>query len=337
MSPTSVEIYDPKKRNEIVQSFLKNRKEHKFKNLEERSNLENVEDHRIEVFKPILESNKLLQEEIIDEKNKIVQTLNLFRPSIPSIQGTLQILAPQTPKQFQATPRSQSPCIKVSNLIATYLQDPRDKSTAGYSIRYSSEGKKGYTIGNKEVTFDDNTLAINDEEYEASEGLMELLTKKSPDLIKISQVDKQNYKEILLASDALYQGFNKFSKKYNSDSSNKWKFIKENYFVPKGQATESSVAKPLQQSSQSVNNSQTSGSAIVNSPTIILPIQRISEPVILPPKINALMDSLRLSIGSYQAGNKGEFNKIHAILDGLIRRKKIKKKDLPSIYLGIGL
>uniref|UniRef100_A0A1I7XCN2 DUF8207 domain-containing protein n=1 Tax=Heterorhabditis bacteriophora TaxID=37862 RepID=A0A1I7XCN2_HETBA len=310
--PSTIEIYDPKKRNEIINDFLKNRKEHHLKNLQERNNLENVEDHRIEVFKPILESNRKLQEEIIDEKNKIVQTLNSFKAFDKTNQP--QILAPQTSKQIQSASspsKLNSPSnepkvlgfsesvIKVSNLIATYLQDPRDKSNAGYSIRYNND-TKGYSIGNKEVMFDDNTIEINDVVYTATPGLMELLTKKSPDLNKIQKEDTQNYREILLCSNALYQKFDKTSKRYNADASDKWKFIKDNYFVTKGQ------------SSQSVNTSQTSGSSIQFD--------------FLPPKINDLMDQLRLSIGSYQAGNNGEYNKIHAILDELIRRRKIKRK-----------
>uniref|UniRef100_A0A8R1HXN3 Uncharacterized protein n=1 Tax=Caenorhabditis japonica TaxID=281687 RepID=A0A8R1HXN3_CAEJA len=175
--PSTIEIYDPKKRNEIVQSFLKSRKEHHLKNIQERSDLENVEDHRIEVFKPILESNKKLQEEIIDEKNKIVQTLNSFKgsPSDSLVKfkafdktNQPQILPlPETPtKQIQST-LSKTSEIKVSSLIATYLQDPRDKSNAGYSLRYDASNKK-YTIGNKEVIFDDNTMEINNSVYIAT-------------------------------------------------------------------------------------------------------------------------------------------------------------------------
>ena len=46
---------------------------------------------------------------------------------------------------------------------------------------------------------------------------------------------------------------------------------------------------------------------------------------------------LQLSIGSYQAGNKNEFNKIHSILDELVKMKKIKKRELKAIYKDIGI
>uniref|UniRef100_A0A1I7WVW5 PBECR2 domain-containing protein n=1 Tax=Heterorhabditis bacteriophora TaxID=37862 RepID=A0A1I7WVW5_HETBA len=339
--PKVIEIYDPKKRNEIVQSFLKNRKEHKFKNLEERSNLESVEDHRIEVFKPILESNKKLQEEIIDEKNKIVQTLNSFRDSPrihPNSQGvqqisqsTPQILPPQTPKQIQSSsPKnrgSQSPSIKVSNLIATYLQDPRDKSNAGYSIRYNND-TKGYTIGTKEVFFDNNTITINDEDYQATNGLMELLTKKSPNLTKITDQDKQDYKYILICSDALYQGFNKDSKRYNADASDKWKFIKEHYFTTKSQNQSTSLRSgPLGTSLHSGPSGTSQGSSII--PEFLRNPKDSEKYNFLPSDLNGLLDSLRLSIGSYQADNAPqdlkELKDIHLVKE-LKEEVKEKKK-----------
>uniref|UniRef100_A0A1I7TZ66 BRCT domain-containing protein n=1 Tax=Caenorhabditis tropicalis TaxID=1561998 RepID=A0A1I7TZ66_9PELO len=305
-----VEIYDPKKRNDIVQDFLKNRKEHKLKNLQERSDLEHVEDYRMDVFKPILESNKKLQEEIIDEKNKIVETLNNFKsPSQLSI-GPKTTPTPKTNHKSLikqpsiVLPSSSQPHV-VSNLIVGYLQDGSDRSNAGYSIKFNKEEKK-YTIGNKDITFDQNFIKINNEEYTATEGLMELLLKKSPDLNKVTTGDSSNYQKILLCSDALYQGFDKNSKRYNADSSDKWAFIKSKYFVAKTPTTA---------------GTSSTGSSIS----------------FIPSNSNSLIDSLRLSIGSYQAGNKDEYNKIHAMLDELVKQKVIKKKDLGVIYLNIGM
>uniref|UniRef100_A0A8R1ERZ2 DUF8207 domain-containing protein n=1 Tax=Caenorhabditis japonica TaxID=281687 RepID=A0A8R1ERZ2_CAEJA len=131
---------------------------------------------------------------------------------------------------------------------------------------------------------------------------MELLTKKSPNLRKVQSDDTENYREILVCSNALYQGFDTTSKRYNADSSDKWKFIKDKYFVAKA-------------------NTTVDGSSIS----------------FIPSNVDSLIDSLRLSIGSFQAGNKSEYNKIHAILDELVKQKKIKKKDLGVIYLNIGM
>ncbi|EFO83982.1 hypothetical protein CRE_17394 [Caenorhabditis remanei] len=320
-----VEIYDPQRRNDIVQSFLKNRKEHKLKNLQERTDLEHVEDYRMDVFKPILESNKKLQEEIIDEKNKIVETLNNFKaPTQRSIAPALSTSTPATPrnqslirKPSVTLPRDapslpSTSDLVVSNLIVGYLQDNSDRSNAGYSIKFNKDEKK-YTIGNKDITFDQNIIKVNDEEYTATVGLMELLIKKTPNIKNVTAEDTSNYQKILICSDALYQGFDKTCKRYNADSSDKWKFIKTNYFVAK--------------------TSTASGSSISFKPHVGGSVNTLY----LPSDSNSLMDSLRLSIGSYQAGNNGEYNKIQAMLDELVRQKLIKKKDLGVIYLNIGM
>ncbi|CAP21365.1 Protein CBG24839, partial [Caenorhabditis briggsae] len=234
-------------------------------------------------------SNKKLQEEIIDEKNKIVETLNNFKsPSQLSI-APATTPTPKTNRKSlikqpsvilpPSLPSSSSPQV-VSNLIVSYLQDNSDRSNAGYSIKFNKAEKK-YAIGNKDITFDQNIIKVNNEEYTATEGLMELLLKKSPDLNKVTTEDSSNYKKILLCSNALYQA----------------------------------------KTPTTAGTSSTSGSSIS----------------FIPSNTNSLIDSLRLSIGSYQAGNKDEYNKIHAMLDELVKQKVIKKKDLGVIYLNIGM
>ncbi|CAP38058.1 Protein CBG21153 [Caenorhabditis briggsae] len=284
--PSFVEIYDPKKRNEIIEQHIQMRKKQKNKDQEEHEELEKLEENRVEIFKPILDSNKKLQEEIIDEKNKIVETLNTFKNLKMSGERSLseeKQLTIEPNKQAVSSPKT----ITVSNLIATYLQDDKDKSNAGYSLRYD-KNNKSYTIGNKTVKFENNNIKINNVDYEATEGLMELLTKKSPNLVLISDYEKKSYQQILLCSDACYQGFDKNApnKRLNSDPSDKWKFIREHYFT---------------KSTSSVAEKSVTGSSID----------------FLPSNVNSLIDMLRLSIGSYKAGNKNEYNKIHRILDEL--------------------
>uniref|UniRef100_A0A1I7XMB8 Type III effector n=1 Tax=Heterorhabditis bacteriophora TaxID=37862 RepID=A0A1I7XMB8_HETBA len=219
----------------------------------------------------------------------------------------------QSPMKIQS-PNKKENVINVSALITSYLQDGSDKSNAGYSIRYNKDSNN-YTVGNKVIHFNDNIMTIDNEDYDATPGFMELLTKKSSNTNIIKKEDIRNYQKILICSNALYQKFDKSSKKYNSDSSDKWKFIKANYFVTKASDSQDTQGQDAQGTKQ--------GSSI--------------SPLILPSDINSLLDSLRLSVASYQAGNSGEYNTIHAILDELIRQKKVKKKELPCVYMNIGL
>ena len=49
----------------------------------------------------------------------------------------------------------------------------------------------------------------------------------------------------------------------------------------------------------------------------------------------ALLNQLKLSLASKSAGNNGEYNKINAILDELLRQKIISKTDFIKIHRNI--
>lgn len=55
----------------------------------------------------------------------------------------------------------------------------------------------------------------------------------------------------------------------------------------------------------------------------------------LPSDPKELVKQLQLSLASYNAGNNGEFNKINAILDGLLKMKTITKNDYIKIHKNI--
>jgi hypothetical protein len=151
---------------------------------------------------------------------------------------------------------------------------------------------------------------------------MELLIKKSPNFTIISESDKKFYKQILDDSNAIYKGFNSQSKRLNSDSSNKWEFIKNDLF---------SIAKQQFDSTNDEDNLETS--ILINEKNGSSIGQKVE---LLPSNPNSLLEMLQLSIASYQAGNKNEYNKINCILDELLKLKKIKKRELKTIYKSIG-
>lgn len=127
---------------------------------------------------------------MIDNWNKIISTLNSF--------NQLKIKEKPVEKQLKKSEdRVAGPNLIVSNLISNYLKDLSNKSNAGYSIRYNSE-KNCYTInGNKMIEINDNKLTIKDKIYNATNGLLELLIKKTPNFTLVSNEDKQFCKQWL--------------------------------------------------------------------------------------------------------------------------------------------
>jgi hypothetical protein len=209
-----VTINDPKKRNEIIEENLRLRRKLKVKNEENENTQNEMENNRVNLFKPIIECNQKLQNETIENQNKIIESLKKLK-----IKDKPKLLEIEERKEEQKT------YTLASKLIVEYLQDLTDRSQAGYSIRFD-EKTKTLNIGNKIVVINNNDLKIGNNTYNATPGLMELLLKKSPNFNLVDAEDKKAYKQILSESNAIYQGFNSSQKKLNSDRTEKWHFIK---------------------------------------------------------------------------------------------------------------
>jgi hypothetical protein len=286
-----LQIDDPKKRDKIVEDFLKTRKNIK-QNFEQDKRLNiGFREETQKLFKPITES-------ITEQKASILNKISDNEKLLASNQGKIY----QKLKELPAITESKH--IMVSDLIKNYLSDNTERSNAGYSIRYDATNKQ-HTIGNSVIKFDNNVMEIAGHRYEATEGLMELLTKKDPDMSKVIEEYKEDYKRILNDTNAIYRNFDPNTKKVNSDRSEKWNIISTELFP---------------------NKFKKSGGKLGDKNTTFLP----SDP-------NSLIDQLQLSIASYTAGNNGEYNKIHSILDELLKQKVITKIEYEKIIKKIFL
>lgn len=91
------------------------------------------------------------------------------------------------------------------NLIRQYLsklsskndRDLIDTGSTGIKIKNGS-----FYIGNLEIKFENNDLIIGNNQYLATQGLLELLFYKQPDKKRVEKADMDNYREILEKSSA---------------------------------------------------------------------------------------------------------------------------------------
>ena len=294
MSNLLVEIQNPKKINqEIEEEIVQQRKKLKNKFKEEENSQDKIEKNRIELFKPIIESNEKLCNEIIENKNKT------------KINDTIEYI-----ENLKINTSTEN-----NNLIDNYLKDKINRSNAKYSIKYDSENDQ-YIIGNKIVEIDNNNFKINDKIYEGTSGLLELLIKKSPNFNIISETDKDNYKQILDDSNAIYKNFDTNSKRLNADSSDKWKFIKNNLINDKNLNLDSPKTSN-EKNNDSINQSIDS---FINESTS---------------DFDLLIEDLKVSINNYKSGNHNEHSKITSILDQLTSNKIIKKSESNKILKNI--
>src|SRR5882724_11883076 len=272
-----VKILNPLERDKIVNDFLRKRKQIRHDLQQEKLNRLGYQEETEKLFRPITSRLK------DPETNKILDRISDNEKLVTSNQAKIYQKLSKPPAL------TASSTINVSNLIQQYLSSGEDRSSAGHSIRYNPN-ENIYTIGNSIINFNDNILEIAGKKYQATKGLMELLTKKDPKTELCFDDDYEDYKEILMSTNALYRNFDQSTRRVNADRSEKWDLITTQLFP---------------------NLIKKKGGKL-NPPIVLLP----SDPT-------DLIESLRLSFSSYKAGNNAEFNKIHSILDQLVKKKII--------------
>lgn len=142
-------------------------------------------------------------------------------------------------------------------------------------------------------------LSINNEQFELTDGLKELLFYKSPKKQLITEEDKNNYKNILEKSNAHKRNFDPNNQIQGGKGSKYRNIIKPLFYTP--------------------NNSSKSGKGLST-----LKEYKTDTDLVYWDDPNELVERLRLLIASKNAGNNGHDNEIISIIEELKEAKIIK-------------
>lgn len=179
----------------------------------------------------------------------------------------------------------------VSTMVAKALGSKDDDS--GLGIQPNPAGTPlEFTIGNSHVHFDGNEIIVDDDTYEATPGLLALLTKKNPG--NVNDYDITQYLDIIKKSKAYRQHPGNQQSKPLSSQAFKWVRIVGPWY-------QETVLKSKE------------GKGVASYAFLT------AEP-------NELVKRLVTLFQSTKAGNTGTYNEIHAILDFLKRNKHIQKR-----------
>ena len=208
-----LKISDPVKRDLIVKEYLETKKNIRDYLLSERTGEQQLQTDLSKFYKPITEMQKATAREIMEG----------LRPIKEGIENLPQVIAfPTIPPMLpleEASGEEESQYI--GEIAKEYLDSPNPDKT--YGIHKKNEGL--YYIGNKQATIADNNIIIGDEKFKGTSGLWELLMSKSPNDIIYTHKDYENYKRLMLITNALHRDNNPKDDYPISSRSEKWNKI----------------------------------------------------------------------------------------------------------------
>lgn len=280
-----LKISDPKKRDLIVEEFLKTKKNIQDNFLTERLGDVSAQRELSKLFKPITETQKDVTKSLLGELKPIRENLKELPAAITFPQ--LQAIAPPPENEDE-----DEDVMRIGRIAHQYLSDYAAKQNVDKTFGiYKNPIDKQYYIGNIPIDIQDNNLVIGDKEYEGTPGLWELIISKQPDESIYSHTDFENYAKILVETSALKQNNNPAESVPKSSRGWKWRNILRQIWK---------------------DRSKYEG-------------EGIGETIIIPSDPNALIERLDLLLAGKAAGNTGVRNELVSICDELLRQKVMSK------------
>ena len=297
-----IKIKDPRKREELIKDLIETRKRIKDNFIARKVGEIEYQTGLTKLFKPVTETQKATTKEITDAQK--AATEKITKELLP-IQEGLEKLPSVTFPAYPAVEMTKEEIINIEPIAVNALMSLGSKE--GIDRTFGIHKKDGkYHIGNKPITIKGNNIIIEDNEYEGTKGLWELIIFKNPD--NYTEDDYLNYINLLVQTNTIYQGNNPNQNRAKSSGGDKW-----NKLI-------SPVWEHIKESKKPLKRKRRQQDPITGDGLKILP----SDP-------NALIDRFDLLFSSKKAGHTGVKNEIVAILDELKRQGVIKTNEYKKL------
>lgn len=292
-----VKISDPKRRDEIIQEYLRTKRSIQQQSFDKILEDKNIYTQGEKLFKPIIDAQKDTREQVSKELQKVTSSLEPLK-MLPGPSGPLPIEAP-LPPEFTG--------VKFGEIATKALSESIGKPGAYDNVTglYTNEGK--FFLGDKEVNFDGDNIIIDGVEYKGTPGLWQLITSKKPLDGSYNPNDFKVYSDIMQRTNAIRSEKDPSRPKLNKG----FKWIN----VLKSIWNEQTGKKPRTSTPKKKGKGLATGYGVEYLP---------SDPM-------QLLNQLKLTFASNQAGNTGERNRIVSILEALLGMGQITKNDYKTI------
>ena len=263
-----LKIRDPVKRDLIVKEYLKLKKNIRDNLLSERTGEQQLQTDLSKFYRTITEMQKATAREITEGLKPIREGIENLPQAItfPHTQPLGEASGESTPENLGET-------------AYDYLHEmPPNLRDTTFGIR---KEKGLYHIGNKQVTIADNNIMVDDEKFVGTPGIWELLMSKKPNDNYYTYKDYDNYKRLMIKTNALHQNYDPNNPHPRSSKGPKWELLGNIW------------AKREKYEGKGV--------------------------VVIPSNPNALLERLNLLLASQKAGHTGVRNELVSICDKLKR------------------
>ena len=294
-----IDIKDPKKRDAIVADYLATVKRIQQRNLNEKAQDLARNEELKEMFDPVVQSTARSTEAITKE-------LIPIRDEVKNLNENLLHQAAHPPRK-----RKLDTVVDI-NLVEQYHR-LHDETKLDQYFGIQRTGVNRYTMGDKDVIVDQNSnIFVGGIKYEATPGLWSLIMMKTPPLKSYTQGDLLNYRRLIYQTNVMTYPQNVIEGQSRPRTTYKWRKI----LAPlQQQQQEFGIPEAVEADDEHEDTS--SGDGIVQ---------------FLPGDIKGLTTKLNLLLAEFAAGNRSSTrNEIVYILDELLRRKKISRKEYSDI------
>ena len=296
-----IKIKDPRKREELIRDLIETRKRIKDNFIARKVGEAEYQTGLTKLFKPVTETQKTTAKEITDAQK--AATEKITKELLP-IQEGLEKLPSVTFPAYPAVEMTKEEIINIEPIAVNALMSLGSKE--GIDRTFGIHKKDGkYHIGNKPITIKGNNIIIENNEYEGTKGLWELIIFKNPD--NYTEDDYLNYINLLVQTNTIYQGNNPNQNRAKSSGGDKWNKL----ISPVWEHIKESK-KPLERKRR---QQDPTGDGLK----------------ILPSDPNALIDRFDLLFSSKKAGHTGVKNEIVSILDELKRQGVINVNEYKKL------
>ena len=208
-----LKISDPKKRDFVVQEFLKTKRNIQQHSLAEKTGDQEFATQMSKMFKPLIDTQREVGEKVVKQVIENIPPLPAITfPAFPSIRA-----AHDDDDESQEEEPTNIGSIAGKYLMKFASKDGVDK-TFGL---YDKDG--AFYMGDKQVLISGNNLIVNDKEYQGTPGLWELITSKTPDSEIFTDGDYEQYQNILVETNAMRQNNDPTSTKPKGSRGQKWR------------------------------------------------------------------------------------------------------------------